>query len=368
MQNVAYNIVKSHYENENSQKDPLFLMILGQAGTGKSYIINAIRSILGNQCAVTAPTGKASYNVKGCTLHSLLKLPIGNKGLKRLTGQSLVKLQHNLKDTQYLLIDEFSMVGQSMLGWIDRRCRQASGYKDDVLGGKSVILVGDPAQLPPVGDKCLYHSRPTSAAGEEGNFVYSLFDDVVQLDQNHRVNGCTPEQLQFKLLLTGLRNGESTIEDWQLLLSRQPSSVKNIDDYKDAVRLYSSNDQVNSYNEQKICELDQPVAHIFACHSDPFAKTISPDDMSGLEPQIQLAKGAKVMLTMNLCTILGLCNGATGVVIDIVFETNTQPPDLPIAVIVKFKDYTGPSFCSDNNACVPICPITIRTVSFGETI
>ena len=70
MQNVAYNIVKSHYENENSQKDPLFLMILGQAGTGKNYIINAIRSILGNKCAVAAPTGKASYNVKGCTLHS----------------------------------------------------------------------------------------------------------------------------------------------------------------------------------------------------------------------------------------------------------------------------------------------------------
>ena len=69
---------------------------------------------------------------------------------------------------------------------------------------------------------------------------------------------------------------------------------------------------------------------------------------------------------MNLCTILGLCNGATGVVIDIVFETNTQPPDLPIAVIVKFKDYTGPSFCSDNNACVPICPITVRTEVLGK--
>ena len=256
--------------------------------------MNAIRSILGNQCAVAAPTGKTSYSVKGCTLHSLLKLPIGNEGLKQLTGQSLVKLQHNLKDTQYLLIDEFSMVGQSMLGWIDRQCRQAAGHKDDVLGGKSVILVGDPAQLPSVGDKCLYHSRPTSAAGEEGNFVSSLFDDVVELDQNHRVNGCIPEQLQFKLLLTRLRNGESTIEDWQLLLSHQPSSVKNIDDYKDAVRLYFSNDQVNSYNEQKICELDQPVAHISARLSDPYTKTISPDDMSRLEPQIQLAKGQKL--------------------------------------------------------------------------
>ena len=92
MQNAAYSIVKSHHDNENSQQDPLFLMILGQAGTGKSYVINAIRNIVGNQCAVTAPTGKAFYNVKGCTLHSLLKLPIGSKGLKELAGQSLVKL------------------------------------------------------------------------------------------------------------------------------------------------------------------------------------------------------------------------------------------------------------------------------------
>ena len=111
-------------------------MILGQEGTGKSHVINAIKNILGNHCAVAASTGKASYNVKGSSLHSLLKLPIGNKGLKELSGQiSLI-------------------MSQSKFGWIDRRCRQTLGHKD-VLGGKSVILVGDPAQLPPVGDKCL---------------------------------------------------------------------------------------------------------------------------------------------------------------------------------------------------------------------
>ena len=32
MQNLAYNIVKSHFDHENNKKDPLFLMILGQAG------------------------------------------------------------------------------------------------------------------------------------------------------------------------------------------------------------------------------------------------------------------------------------------------------------------------------------------------
>ena len=60
--------------------------------------------------------------------------------------------------------------------------------------------------------------------------------------------------------------------------------------------------------------------------------------MSGLEPAVFLAKGAKVMLTMNLWISVGLCDGATGTVIDIIYEINHQPPELPIAVGVKFDD------------------------------
>lgn len=44
--------------------------------------------------------------------------------------------------------------------------------------------------------------------------------------------------------------------------------------------------------------------------------------MSGLEPAVFLAKGAKVMLTMNLWVSVGLCDGATGTVIDIIYEIN----------------------------------------------
>ena len=81
--------------------------------------------------------------------------------------------------------------------------------------------------------------------------------------------------------------------------------------------------------------------------------------MYGLEPLLFLAKGAKVMLTMNLWPKIGLCNGATGKVVHIVYQTNHQPPDLPIAAIVKFDNYTGPSISDTTPACVPICPITV---------
>lgn len=87
MQKHAFNIIKAHSE-QPYPKNPLYLTIIGGGGKGKSYLINAIKSLPQLSCAVTAKTGKAAYAIHGCTIHSLLKLPIGRKGNKDLTGQS----------------------------------------------------------------------------------------------------------------------------------------------------------------------------------------------------------------------------------------------------------------------------------------
>jgi ATP-dependent DNA helicase PIF1 len=79
MQKLAYNIVKSHFDDTSSEKEPLCLIINGVAGTGKSYLINAIRNLLQSKCAVAATTGKAAFNIRGVTVHSLLKLPIESR-------------------------------------------------------------------------------------------------------------------------------------------------------------------------------------------------------------------------------------------------------------------------------------------------
>ena len=88
--------------------------------------------------------------------------------------------------------------------------------------------------------------------------------------------------------------------------------------------------------------------------------------MSGLEPTIFLAKGAKVMLTINLWANVGLCNGATGTVVDIIYEVNHQPPDLPIAVIVHYSHQRGPSISDTLPSCVPIGPITVSAQSIDS--
>ena len=89
--------------------------------------------------------------------------------------------------------------------------------------------------------------------------------------------------------------------------------------------------------------------------------------MGGLEPVVYLSKGAKVMLTMNLWTEVGLCNGALGTVLDFVYADGQQPPCLPICVLVQFdEEYKGPSVSSVFQRCVPICPITQVSDSMGK--
>ena len=71
-QRLAYTIVTTH----SLQDKPLHLIINGEAGTGKSYLINALCNHLQDRCKVTATTGKAAYAINGITIHSFLRLPV----------------------------------------------------------------------------------------------------------------------------------------------------------------------------------------------------------------------------------------------------------------------------------------------------
>ena len=53
---------------------------------------------------------------------------------------------------------------------------------------------------------------------------------------------------------------------------------------------------------------------------------------------------ASVMLTCNLWQDVGMCNGAIGVVEDVLFHHDRLPPCLPIAALVEFANYTVPVF------------------------
>ena len=72
------------------------------------------------------------------------------------------------------------------------------------------------AQLPSVGDKVLYHSKPDREIALQGFLSYNKFKVVVKLNRNEREK--EQSDGNFRELLLRLRSGESTVEDWQLLL------------------------------------------------------------------------------------------------------------------------------------------------------
>ena len=351
-QKRAYDVVlRSCSLKENDQ---LLMIITGQAGAGKSFLIDCLRQLLGSACIVCSFFGIAAFNVEGQTLHSSFNLPIRGRSKHDLKGPQLAKLQANLTSIKYLIIDEFSVIGQRIFGWIDRRCKQGKANNAKPFGGLSVILVGDIAQLPPIGDELLYNKKPEGDVVLQGFCSYSSFKTVVALQKNQRVQ--SPSQENFRGMLLRLRNGESTEADWQQLLARDVSLFTSQDLGKFDIKLAFGNETVAEHNFSKLTQGQYPFMTIKARHNSAAAAKLAPEEFCGLEPVVHLAKGAPVMLTKNLWVQRGLCNGSIGTVEHVIFGENDCPPSLPLAVLVRFDRYTGPSFSPKFRNCVPIAP------------
>ena len=71
----AYRLVKDHFESKATGKQPLRMIVSGTAGTGKSYLIQCLKLLLGSHLRVTAPTGVAALknHWQALTTSSLMK-------------------------------------------------------------------------------------------------------------------------------------------------------------------------------------------------------------------------------------------------------------------------------------------------------
>ncbi len=142
----------------SSKSNPMYLL-KGYAGTGKTSLISAFVNLLhetGRKFVLMAPTGRAAKvlaqytGFASYTIHRrIYRTDTDKEGRKRLV------LSQNKMSNTVFVVDEASMISDYSL---DKNMMASQGsLLDDLMqfvfaqSGNKLLLVGDTAQLPPVG-------------------------------------------------------------------------------------------------------------------------------------------------------------------------------------------------------------------------
>jgi len=266
-------------------KGPENIFLTGQPGTGKTYLINQYISWCvsnGIMPTVTASTGIAAIHVRGKTIHSFA----GVRNDNSLTSQDIEDILENpwtrdrLSKAQVLIIDEISMVSAKLLNVVDKLMRVCRNSEKS-FGGCKVIVVGDFFQLPPVKGDFAF----TGAAWKQADFKVCYLHE--QYRQNDKV---------FNDILTGIRAGELTKDQKQIIRGRVKEDVSEFDN---AIRLDTHNQKVDTINEMKLDMLDAP-AKSYKMSEHGNEKVVKALKANCLSPELLILKvGAKVMFTKN---------------------------------------------------------------------
>ncbi len=305
------------------------IFITGPGGTGKSYLIQAMYSLLpdrvGKHVNVTALTGCAALLLGryAKTLHSWSGIGLGRGSPSQLAA-SIRRSGRTLRRwlaTDVLVIDEVSMMTSELL---DKLNEVAQIVRRDTrpMGGLQIVFVGDFYQLPPV-------VKSDETGKREIPFVFDspvwkqIVSRMITLKQIIRQND--PE---FQTILNEARVGELSEKSLDVLRTRQGLSWQN-----ELIRptlLFTRRAEVDVVNEKNLKALTSErklftAETVFAPLETLRGLTKDhPDVKRALEKldkdapymvELILAVGAQVMLLTNLDPFEGLVNGSRGVVV-----------------------------------------------------
>jgi hypothetical protein len=350
----VYNIAH-HFKHS---EEPIYHLLTGGAGVGKSLVIKVIYQTLirifnsnidddPDQPTVllAAPTGKAAFNIKGQTIHSALKLPINQSTLSELSADISNTLATRYARLRVVILDEISMVGQTTFNMVDQRLRHWFN-PEKPFGGLSVIAVGDFFQLRPVYQRSLY--SPVSSNPYRDLFEENIWHKfaVFKLSKIMR-----QDEPQFQIALNNLAKGNLTQDDLNLFRTRSFHTVPDIPNAQNAVHLFPTNAQVDHFNNIAVSSLPGKshtctASDIISGEGSAAAKrqmlyTLERSKTSecmGIPKDVILKEGARYMLTYNVSTINGLVNGATGTLKKIDFGKNTTGAKKPLRLWIHFDD------------------------------
>lgn len=291
------------------------VVLCGQAGAGKSWVIDTYKKIITHfqprlekegkefNIATTASTGVAASLIMGQTIHSWsgLGISVDKFDPRKLDGKSKgawVNAKRRIQQTDCLIIDEVSMLPAYFLSNLDRACKIARKKLDKPFGGLQVVLVGDFLQLPPVDT----HQKDSDGHDVDASYCFHAKDNTGKpifgvsgfkwcyLD---RVRRSKDDRLTD--LLNGIRNENVSKQDLRNLRSRfgvKPEKGKSY------TQLRTVNRSVDSYNEERLAKLHGNDQH-YRVSWEGDAKKARELIKNAKMTDIDLKPGAVVMLTSN---------------------------------------------------------------------
>ncbi|XP_065214928.1 uncharacterized protein LOC135841724 [Planococcus citri] len=326
----------NHFKIASNKNNPIYEIVLGGAGVGKSRLIQAIQqsmlhyyhnlnaTVLDNlQILLTAPTGKAAFNITGITLHSAFIVPLNQNAndLSAMSDNTCNKVYSKLRDLKLIIIDEISMVGTKIFHQIDSRLKQIFKSNED-FGGISVILFGDFNQLSPVADGYIFECPKNNPyAVLAGNKLWEKFK-VFELTEIMRQK----DDFTYAEALNRLARGCLNKDDIQMFQSRQINK-KTLQKPNNCLHLFKTNNAVDAFNnkclenadKEEIIAIDRINKNNQSIISKDTAEKLmaTAKDMKlssayGLPYSISLAVDFHYMVTNNVNTEDGLTNGVIG--------------------------------------------------------
>ena len=321
-----------------NEREPYFLFIGGEAGTGKSFLMRVLMEGVKhinikagtelNKPAIIAmaPTANAAYIINAKTIDSALCFS-RSRSYTKLDGAKQANLKFLYEDVRTLFCDEISMVGSTKLTKINYRMQDLADGTDKYkfMGGKSFIATGDMWQLPPVKDRFIFEKnhldgRPSCSPSHwDDNFLIYYMTEKMR-SQKDPLFGEVCDRVGKGSLLP---KDETFLRS---LIRKTPRENDNESFKSGAVSIIvTTNKKRERINNEKLDNL-LPNAPSFICSSRDQSTNLSnppelPSNLNytetgNLEKSLRVKVGAPIMLTVNNSKSKyredGICNGARG--------------------------------------------------------
>ena len=217
-----------------------------------------------------------------------------------------------LQNLELIIIDEMSLLSSDYFYRIHMRLKEIF-QSEDPFANKSVLLVGDLLQLPPIGGRYIFESP------KNGKLAISAADldlwqkfDVYVLKHNHRQG----ERKMWANTLNEIREGIVTEDTIKLLRSKliEPDDAPN-----GACHICYTNKEVFSHNENMLNSLPSDLVTLPAREFLPRGYVTQVKSYGTIKDTkfmqtLKVKKNAWVKLIWNVSTMDGLVNGAMGTV------------------------------------------------------